>query len=133
MMSHFIVPHDTSWYYSLFHCTFLGTKLSPQSLTAESYVTPHSIPVTWRPLNSALAVIQTVAYRVTYKAVSAGDEHVEGQSKSILVRGDTLSVTLTGLSSYTRYEIKVAALTRRLDRPAAVVYAGMYTTVKSPF
>mgnify|MGYP001794977249 CR=1 FL=1 len=102
-----------------------GITLTPQSLFAQSFLTPHSIPVNWRPLSTGFGVERTMAFRVTYVAVEAGGEVVVSPSHTIIVRPKVLSVLITGLQSFTTYEIKVAAVTRHYDRPASVVYAGM--------
>ena len=94
------------------------------NVTAFDYETPWSIPVKWNKIEDKETESKLLGYRVSFQAILAGDEAIQGPVLNVTVRRETLAIELRGLDSYTQYKISISAFTRFASGPPSTIVGG---------
>ena len=105
--------------------------ISPYNVTADNYSTPWSLPVKWTPIKSKEVVEHMIGYRVSYRAVSRGDEKVQEEFLYFTARKENSEALIVNLESYTRYEIAVSWFSRKAIGSTIVTFGGELSVLNS--
>ena len=93
----------------------------PTNIRAQNKTSPTKILVQWSPLaNSIYLHGKLLGYTVIYQPITIANEslpQVDRSESSVVVGPQDLSVQLSSLNIFTRYEISVSAFTRKGNGP----------------
>jgi hypothetical protein len=104
----------------------------PKNLAAANWTTTSTIPVSWLPIPPEYTLGQLESYKLTYQRIMVGEEKVEdGPLHEIAVPPEQSKYLLSGLDSYTLYEITVSGVTSAGKGPKARVVTGKLITNES--
>lgn len=105
----------------------LAPSVAPKEFSGVNFTGPTTIFLSWGALAQAELQGRLVVYEVKYQPFSMADEELRNPPPAKIIHVNTGSIYITGLTTYTTYQVSVAALSGGgKGVPSQVKYIGRY-------
>ena len=110
---------------------FLAPEIAPPNTTVHDHYSTAEMLITWDAIPKDLENGYLLGYRLFYKRYQeAGLDLIGEKFVDVILDRFTLSYKMTGLQSYTKYEIHIYGYSAYGDGPNLIVYGGNISIIK---